>query len=429
MKLFGWRRMAVLTVVAGLVVAACGGGSTLAKKEPTTAPPASPEATAPPGTPDSKTPAAPPRPTRAPTPTRSPQDDIANISTFSTRGWKTDFTKHSVPFNEIISGGPPRDGIPSIDKPQFISVKEASEYLVDREPISVLELNGEVRAYPLQIMTWHEIVNDSVGGQRIAVTFCPLCNTAIVFDATLPDSRVAEFGTSGNLRFSDLVMYDRVTQSWWQQIDGEAIVGELTGARLKVLPSQIVSFEELKVTFPDAKVLSRKTGFSRPYGQNPYTGYDTGSPFLFRGPADDRLPATERVVALELGGEAAAFPFSVLEKEPVVHFTVGGQKIVVLFKQGTASALDDDTIAKGRDVGATGVFFPKAGDRELTFRFENGAFKDNETGSTWSLLGQAIAGPLKGQKLQPVLHANNFWFSWAVFKPDTTIYRGMATKK
>ena len=221
-------------------------------------------------------------------------------------------------------------------------------------------------------------------------------------------------------------MYDRQTESWWQQLGSEAIVGELTGTKMELFPSPLVSWAEFKATNPDGQVLSRNTGYFRPYGRNPYTGYDTGSPFLFRGPEDNRLPPTERVATVEVGDEAVAFPFSVLEKEPVVHQTIAGQEMVVFFKKGTSSAQDRAAIAQGRDVGATGIFIPEIDGRSLTFRMHNEKVIDNETNSTWSLLGKAIAGPLEGEKLEPVVHANHFWFSWVVFKPETIIYRGMA---
>ena len=160
--------------------------------------------------------------------------------------------------------------------------------------------------------------------------------------------QVLDFGISGVLRFSNLIIFDRQTESWWQQIGGEAIVGELTGTKMDLIPSPIVSWAEFKTTNPDGKILDRETGFSKPYGRNPYVGYDSGSPFLFRGPQDDRLPAIERVATVELEDETVAFPFSVLEKEPVVHQTIAGQELVVFFKKGTASALDNVALAEGR---------------------------------------------------------------------------------
>ena len=209
----------------------------------------------------------------------------------STHGWKTDFSRHTVPYAEIRSGGVPRDGIPPIDLPRFTAPQEAKGWLGDKEPVIALQLNGEARAYPLQIMTWHEIVNDVVGGVPVAVTFCPLCNSAIVFERTL-DGVVYDFGTTGKLRNSDLVMWDRQTESWWQQLSGESIVGRLSGKALELLPASIISFHDFREAFPQGEILSRSTGFSRPYGENPYVGYDDADrpPFLLTGEPDGRLP-------------------------------------------------------------------------------------------------------------------------------------------
>ncbi len=343
---------------------------------------------------------------------------------FDSSEWKTDFTKHSVPLGDFISGGPPKDGIPAIDRPNFDVVVDADKWLKPREPVILFERAGEARAYPLQILIWHEIANDTVGGVPVAVTFCPLCNTSIVFDRRL-DGRVLDFGTTGKLRFSDLVMYDRQTESWWQQIAGEAIVGESTGKRLAFLPSQIVSWEMFRQTFPVGKVLNRKTGHSRPYGNNPYVGYDNvnSSPFLYSGSQDGRLPPMERVVTVSLSGEDIAYPFSVMEKVRVANDIIGGKPIVVLFTTGVASALDKSSIPDSRDVGTAGVFDRILNGKVLTFKTSGIRFVDAQTGSTWNVLGGATAGPLAGKRLAPVVSGNHFWFSWAVFKPKTRIYK------
>ena len=340
--------------------------------------------------------------------------------------WKTDFSRHTVPYDEILSGGPPRDGIPPIDSPAFVTPEEASVWLDDPEPVVVLQLNGEARAYPLQILTWHEIVNDLVGGVPVAVTFCPLCNAAIVFDRTL-DGVVHDFGTSGKLRNSDLIMWDRQTETWWQQFTGEGIVGELAGKRLTMLPASIVSFSDFRTASPQGVVLSRDTGFSRSYGTNPYAGYDRAdeTPFLYRGDLDGRLLPKERVAAVTIGEVDAAFPFAILEKERAVNYTVNGKDLVVFFKSGTLSALDKRSIKKSRDVGATGVFDARVDGQSLTFRADGDIFVDTQTGSAWNILGQAVEGPLEGTALTPIIHANHFWFSWGAFKPDTLIYQGV----
>ncbi len=343
---------------------------------------------------------------------------------FDTSEWTTDFTKHSVPLNEIVSGGPSKDGIPAIDTPRFDAVADADKWLKPREPVILFGHAGEGRAYPLQILIWHEIANDTVAGLPVAVTFCPLCNTSIVFDRRL-EGRVVDFGTTGKVRFSDLVMYDRQTESWWQQVTGEAIVGEMTGKRLVFVPSQIISWETFKLTYPGGKVLNRETGHGRSYGRNPYVGYDdiNSSPFLYRGPKDGRLPPMERVVTVSLNGEDVAYPFGVMEKVRVVNDTAGGKPIVVLFTKGVTSALDGGSISDSRDVGTATVFERTLEGKGLTFKPSNAQFIDTQTGSTWNILGVAMAGPLAGKRLTPVVSGNHFWFSWAVFKPKTRIYQ------
>ncbi len=342
---------------------------------------------------------------------------------FDSSEWKTNFQKSSVSLNDIRSGGPPKDGIPPLDKPKFETTAQAAAWLKPAEPVVYFERGGDARAYALQILIWHEIVNDTVGGVPASVTFCPLCNTSITFDRRL-EGKVYDFGTTGKLHKSALVMYDRQTESWWWQVSGEAIVGDLTGKRLTVLPSQIISWETFRRTQPGGKVLSKDTGHSRPYGRNPYVGYDdiNSSPFLYTGARDPRLKPMERVVTVSIGKEDVAYPFSVLEKAGVVHDTVGGTPIVLFFQKGTASALDRESMAEGRDVGAAAVFSPAAGGRKLTFAVRGVQFADDQTKSAWNILGQATTGPLAGKRLEPIVHGNHFWFSWASYKPQTRVY-------
>jgi Protein of unknown function (DUF3179) len=299
-----------------------------------------------------------------------------------TSGWATDFSKHTVPLSEISPGGPGKDGIPAIDAPKFVYVGEADEWLGAREPVIELELGGEARAYPLQILIWHEIVNDEVGGTPVSVTFCPLCNTALVFDRRL-DGRVLDFGTTGNLRYSDLVMYDRQTESWWQQFGGEAIVGELAGKELEQIPARVVAWEEFAGRHPQETVLSRETGHSRPYGQNPYTGYDdvdTPPFFPAANSDDDRLPPKERVVFVERGEEAVVVPLSLLQRQKTVEVTVGGERLEVSWVPGVSSALDSASIAAGRQVGSADVRSLETGGTvafDLPFWFAVAAFRPN----------------------------------------------------
>ncbi len=388
---------------------------------------------APPAPVEVATPTQAPSPTAKPSPTPQPSATASEATTLlpeeplppGASQFRTDFSKHSVPYSEILSGGPPKDGIPAIDEPRFISIGEADAWLQPQEPVILLQVGDDVRAYPLQILMWHEIVNDTVGGVPVTVTFCPLCNTAIAFERTV-DGQVLDFGTTGRLRFSNLVMYDRQTESWWQQAGGEAIAGEFTGRQLEFLPASIVAWADFKEAYPQGRVLSRETGYGRNYGNNPYTGYDdvNRSPFLYVGPETPGvLPPMARVLTVDLNGEAVAYPYDVLQEVGVVNDRVGGTPLVVLWAPGTASALDAGTVALGRDVGSVNAFAREIDGQTLTFRFDGNRITDEETGSEWNVLGQAVSGSLAGSQLSPVVSINHFWFSWAAFKPETRIYQ------
>jgi len=366
----------------------------------------------------------------------SDADPVAAQLSVSTAGWETDFSKHTVALDEFASGGPGKDGIPAIDEPRFVSTGEADPLLSDREPVAVVEVGrGRARAYPLRIMVWHEIVNDRIDGRPIAVTYCPLCNSTVAFDRRV-DGRTLSFGTTGNLRLSDLVMYDRQTESWWQQITAEAVVGELAGAQLRVLPSQILSWRDFQRLHPDGRVLSTETGFERPYGENPYAGYDDpkSAPFALDSEPDGALPPKERVVAVQTGEmSAVVYPFTRLQEEaPVNDFISRATKvrrrpIVVLFDPEVGSALDSESISEGREVGAAAVFDRRLGGRTLSFDAgpDPGTFVDAQTGSTWEITGEAITGPLAGRALTVVPSDDQFWFALAAFFPDAEI-RGPA---
>lgn len=335
-----------------------------------------------------------------------------------TNGWETNFGRTIIDLDEVISGGVPRDGIPPIDKPLFdpvVSVRGLSE----KSPVIALSINGDARAYPLEVLTRHEIVNDVVGDVSVAVTFCPLCNSAIVFDRRV-DGRALRFGVSGNLRFSDLVMWDDATETWWQQLTGAAIVGDYVGHKLDFVTSQLISFGLFRDRYPEGKVLRGPLGL---YGNNPYRGYDSSpSPFLFAGTLDDRLPPMERVLAAEIGGTAVAYPFETLRRSPVVNDSIAGLDIVVFWQSGAVSALDETIIDLSRDVGMALMFDRRLDTGEtLTFRYADGRVMDEATGSRWNLFGEAIDGPLAGAKLQQLHAFPHFWFAWAAFYPDTLI--------
>ena len=356
--------------------------------------------------------------------TPSGRDDGAGSGevTISKAGWKTDFDKNSVPLSEFQSGGPGRDGIPPVDEPKPVGQEQAEDFLDDKEPVLVAEAGGQARAYPIQILIWHEVVNDDLAGRPIAVTFCPLCNSSLVFDRRV-EGETLTFGTTGNLRNSDLVMWDRQTESWWQQLTGEAVVGALTGTKLEALPSQTLSWSDFKERYPDGDVLSRDTGHDRDYGANPYEGYDTADqqPFLLDGEADRRLPPKERVAAAFVGDEVAVVPFPRLARERVVNAEVGGRPLVFLFKPGVRSALDAGAINDSKDVGTAAAFERTLDGRELELRAEGDGFVDREGGSRFDITGRAVSGPLEGRRLPQVRHDQQFWFALAAFVPDARI--------
>ena len=326
---------------------------------------------------------------------------------------------------DLLSGGPPADGIPSIDAPVFLSVPENLEILPPNEPVVALEINGDARAYPVRALVWHEIVNDTVGGVPVVVTYCPLCNSAATFDRRV-DGAQTTFGTSGMLYHSALVMYDRATESLWTHFNGTSIIGLLTGVELDEYPSPLMAWSDFRGTYPTGSVLDwTRTGYSRDYGASPYAGYDDpgGSPDLFRGDVDDRAAAMQRVVGIAVAGESIAISLDLLMQGSgsITPLMVGDQSVVVFWSKGQSSALDDATLAGGRDVGSVGVFLPAVDQMILTFEYDGAFFVDAETGSRWSIAGDAFAGPLKGAQLDRVAHLDTFWFAWAAYEPDTTL--------
>ena len=341
---------------------------------------------------------------------------------FRTSGFSTDFSRRTVEWSSILSGGPPKDGIPAVDSPQYESIAAGDEWLEDQEPVILFSHGDVARAYPLGILIWHEIVNDELDGVPVSITFCPLCNASIAFDRNF-DGQVLDFGTTGRLRNSDLIMYDRQTETWWQQFTGEGIIGKYAGEQLNFLSSQVLSWGDFKVAHPDGDVLARPN-MPRNYGYNPYVGYDsTSRPFLFLGTPDARLKPAERVLGLTTETDAIAYPFAALEEAGVVHDSFGGAELAIFHKAGLASALDTAVISSGRDIGTVAVFKRQLGDQLLTFSAnEDGTYSDAETGSTWDILGEATDGPLAGEKLTPVLHFDHFWFAWAAFFPETELY-------
>ncbi|MDQ3970446.1 MAG: DUF3179 domain-containing protein [Thermoproteota archaeon] len=337
-----------------------------------------------------------------------------SITTVGNTNSANDKEKHIVPVDQIVSGGPPPDGIPSIDDPKFISVQEAGKFLDDSDFVLGLNINGDIRAYPLQILVWHEIVNDNVGGIPVAVTYCPLCFTNQVFNRSLDDGQeVVEFGTSGKLYNSNLVMYDRTSKSLWSQAMAEGIVGKYAGTKLERVPFDVVYWKEWKQLYPESKILSRNTGSNRPYGVDPYGDYYTNSDVLFPvSNKDNRLGLKEIVIGFENKGQYKAYKLQEIENKKVINDQVNG-KPIALFSLHPFMVRAYDRIVE---------------DGELTLEFEydadNNRIIDKQTGSEWNFEGMAINGQMKGKQLTRLPYDEGFWFEWIAFHPKTGLYPG-----
>lgn len=259
---------------------------------------------------------------------------------------KTDFSKKSIDFSSILDGGPAKDGIPSIDKPSFTSIDKVQN-ISPRAPTLSIEINGEAKSYPLSILIWHEIVNDVVGGVPVAVSYCPLCNAGIVFDRRL-DGQTLSFGTTGKLRYSDLVMYDRESESWWQQFSGKAIVGKYTGKELKRYPARFESLALFKKRHPKGKLLLPPTASYRDYGRIPYVRYDSRDTPYFPVNAKNLPQDVPLLAYIVVIGKQAWLLSELREKQTVTI----NKTLRLRWQEGVASALDTSNISDGREIGA-----------------------------------------------------------------------------
>ncbi len=342
------------------------------------------------------------------------------------------FPETLVDRNRIVSGGVSVDGIPSIDAPQFDSVELADEWLADTEPVIVVTVGDETQIHPVQVLIWHEIVNTDIGGEPIAVTYCPLCNSVTAFRRTVDgpgaDETVLDFGVSGALYQSALVMYDRQTESLWTHFDGRSVVGTLVGTELDLVAAATVSWADARRDHGDANVLNRVTGVNAPYGESPYANYESieNAPAGFIvGPVDDRLDPKSRVLGVSVsangagGAGAIAVPMAVLQRDGVVDVS---DALVAFWTEGQTSAIDGELIAEGVDVGSTGLFENELDGEVLSFATDGGGtFVDDQTGSTWTITGLAIDGPLEGEQLIAVPRLDTFWFAWVSYFPETTV--------
>ena len=318
----------------------------------------------------------------------------------------------SIPRDEVFDGGPGKDGIPALEDPEFISAGSAN-YLSDDDLVIGFVVEGEARAYPHDILDWHEIINDQVGNVNIAVTYCPLTGTGIGWNREI-DGKVTTFGVSGLLYNSNLIPYDRETNSNWSQIRLDCVNGKLKGREVETLPMVETTWLTWKKMYPDTRVLSENTGYNRNYGSYPYGSYRTSNDYLIFPVAnkDDRIPNKERVLGIVLSNVVRVYRFSDFEESVTVfQDKLDGQSIVIAGNRG-----DSFMLAYENDPGdGTTLSFRAVHDQYPV------VMSDDE-GNMWDVNGRAIAGPRKGARLGVIPSFLGYWFSFAAFYPDLSIY-------
>ncbi|MCK5839229.1 MAG: DUF3179 domain-containing protein, partial [Bacteroidales bacterium] len=312
----------------------------------------------------------------------------------------------------------------------YIDAVQAKDSLFGGQPVIAVEINSLSYAFPINMLSYHEIVNDSIAGIPFSVVYCPLCNTAYVFDRRLNHnnkSYTLKFGTSGMLRMSNLIMWDEQTETWWQHIDGEGLVGELAGAKLKIMRAKIISLNNYIEFYPDGKVLmpAKDPNYETHYEINNYVHYDSigiEKPFLFFKEVDKRLPAMEYVISVENEEVIKSYPLSTVQTEKVINNQIGPKNIVLFYNADMISNLDTKDISKGKQIGSGTVFDAVIDGEKLDFEVYNNNFTDTETNSTWNFAGECIDGEYKGKKLEPVVYGLDFAFAWLAFHPESIVY-------
>lgn len=333
-------------------------------------------------------------------------------------------------------GGPvrllPAGGIPAIDAPRFESPAAAKTWLGSRAPVLVFRVGSDVRAYPLAILLWHEVVNDTVGGEPVAITYCPLCNTATVYGRRLGRQMLA-LEASGKLLLGAAILQDRTSGTSWLQPTGEWAGGNGAVVDLRQLASDQQSLGEASASYPGLRVLSRQTGFTKPYGTSPYgsTGRLGSAPSLYDGDIDQRLPPKTRVLGARIGAQAISWTYPGLRAAQIDEQLVGSLPVLAVFRPAVSSIGENSDLRRAPDAGSAGLFAAEAAGRRLDFRWQRsaahpeGVLRDAQTGSDWSSDGQAIAGPLRGTRLTVLPHLDTYWYVWAAFYPDTRVWPGL----
>ncbi len=346
--------------------------------------------------------------------------------------WKTDVNIKNIDLSEITAVAP-RKTFPAIDYPDFIYKDEALKKFYNHEPVIAININNEAKAYPLNMLTMHEISNDSLGGVPILPTYCPLCNSSIVYDRRLNyrgENYLLNFEVSGMLRNSDMIMADNITETWWQQLTGTGLVGKLAGAELTIIPSMVISVNDFFERFPEGKILSpnMETSAKKNYGKNPYIGYDRKNnlpyaSFFNLKKIDSRLAPMERIISVEGKSGYKLYPFSAISKKGIINDSYDGKNIVLFYRKKTVSVLDKSNIRGSKLIGSATVFLSNLEGEQLEFKKKKETFIDLQTKSIWDITGKCIEGVHKNKQLVPVIHSNHFAFAWLAFHPESIIYK------
>ena len=331
---------------------------------------------------------------------QSQNSEPADLELMETNG-----VKHLIPLDKIKGGGPPKDGIPSIDNPVFVNAQDAN-FMSDSDTVIGLEINGEKKAYPLFILVWHEIVNDKISDVPVSVTYCPLCYTNQVFERKINGQEV-EFGTSGKLYNSNLLMYDRLTESYWSQALGMAVKGELSGYRLDLIPFDVITWGDWKKLYPDTLILTTDTGHIRSYATDPYGKYYTEPRIMFPVEhSDDRMHAKEIIIGFNQDGVYKAYKQNDVETQTLISDFIGDVPVMLV------SLYSENSRAFERSIN----------EQILDFEYSDGKIIDIQTNSEWNYDGLAISGQYAGTQLERLPIEPGFWFEWVAFHPQTLVY-------
>ena len=311
---------------------------------------------------------------------------------------------------EAISGGPPPDGIPPIEDPDYISMEDAEMELANSSVVFVFEAEDDVFIYPQNILVWHEIVNEEIDGEKMIITYCPLTGSALGFKGNTSAGETT-MGTSGNLVNSNLIMFDRNTNSYWPQILGQSIEGELKGERLEEFPLIWTTWELAKDYYNEAKVLSRDTGFARDYDRDPYGSYaqsdnyyDSGGPLFPVMESDDQFPDKKVVMAGRFNEIPFAFSKNLIAEEQVINLEVDGESLVAIY---------DGKLDTAR------VFRQEGSDSEFIYDSDSDEVRDQATETVWNARGLAVTGELEDTQLEQVNVFDVMWFAWYAFYPES----------